>query len=282
MAKVTPGFAPLKGKMGNMVFRMIGDQMVAGVKAKDARNPRSGMQQSNRAKWFNNMAFASAMKQEGCPFGFEEKHGTQSNHSLIQKYGAKAEPAVFITQEMKNYLQVVLTDFPISRGSLPEVAQAYDAEHGVLLTDIPVDEADNVLATDTIVVVHVHPVKVELSLFEFKNEKIVLEKYPELRNREAFCLECESLELTRGFRNAFAHLDESFGLCRIDGHLALKMAPEDGACVYLKRAKSKGASLLKETYFYSSQNLVLGPAALQYREQWITPESAELSIASIR
>lgn len=282
MAKVTSNLGLLSGRMGNVVFRTVGGQMVSSVKVDGPRNPRSGIQQSNRAKWLNNMSFASVMKMQECPFGFEEKHGTQSNHSLIQKYGAKSEPAVYILQEMKTYRNVVLTEFPISRGSLPEVAQSYDDELGVLLTDIPVNEEGNILSNDTIMVLHIHPYKVSSNFYEFKAEKQALDKHPELRNREVYCLECKSLELTKSPKNALACIDESFGLCQVDGRLALKMAPEDGACIYLKRTKKRGTSTAKETYFFSSQNLVLGSAALAYREQWITPEAAEVSIASIR
>lgn len=266
------------GKVGDLLFRQIGDQTVVSHKP-IPRNPRTQAQQVNRARWLNNVSFVQIMKRGNFYFGFEEKHGSQSDTCLVQKYGSKAEPAVYIVQDMKG-AAVVLTEFPISRGSLPAVEQQYDAEHGVLMTDIAVDDMGWINTEYTVVVVHAHPEKMNSSLNYTKAMTDVLTKHPELMEREIYTPCLTSVEINPA-DTPRPNISDYDSLTAIDGRLCVRMVPEDAACVYIKRRNPRQSRAGKDAFFYSSQDMTLGPAAIEYRSQWTTPAAAELAAASI-
>lgn len=258
---------PFTGKMNGYVFRNVDGKILTQTLPKEIKNKQSYEQQKNRVRILNGMAFVMAMHADGVKFGFEERRGCVSDNAMMLRYGSRMQPEVYITGFQKEEMQSVLTEFPVSRGSLPSIAQHYDANLSELVTDIKVT-ADG----------HIDTQHECLVLLKVKNysDHVGLHKP-----------ECLNAELSKEVMQQ-ATVDEinaeteqyGMGLRVVDGHLALDMATDEAACIYAKQPNRNESDDHHQYFYYSSQDLTITPELATLRSKWTTNDALDRAITA--
>lgn len=68
------------------------------------------------------------------------------------------------------------------------------------------------------------------------------------------------------------------GLRVVDGHLALDMATDEGACIYAKQPNRNESDDRHQYFYYSSQDLTITPELATLRSSWTTKEALDRAI----
>lgn len=258
---------PFTGKMNGFVFRHVGEKDIVQTMPKEIKNRQSYAQQKNRVRILNGMAFVMAMHADGAKFGFEERRGSVSDQAIMLRYGSRMLPEVYITGSHKEDMMTVLTEFPVSRGSLPSIGQHYDATLGELVTDIMVSDDG-----------HIDTQHESLVLLKVKNYSgpMGLHK-PECLNAELN----KDLMLQATVEEINAEAEQyGMGLRVVDGHLALDMATDEAACIYAKQLNRNESDDRHQYFYYSSQDLTITPELAALRSKWTTTEALDRAIQS--
>ena len=126
----------LNGSVGSHTFRYSKGQLIVSQKAVDHTDARTYEQVAQRAKWMNVVAIAKSMTSSAFKFGFEDKAQNQTDFNLFYKYALSLEPAIYITKAMREAGVFVPAPYPITKGSLGTIQNAYDATNGCIATDL--------------------------------------------------------------------------------------------------------------------------------------------------
>lgn len=258
---------PFTGKMNGYVFRNVDGKLLAQTMPKEIKNRQSYEQQKNRVRILNGMAFVMAMHADGVKFGFEERRGSMSDNAMMLRYGSRMQPEVYITGFNKEEMQSVLTEFPVSRGSLPSIGQHYDANIGKLVTDIKVTDDG-----------HIDTQHESLVLLKVKN-------HSDLKNlRKPECLTAElSKELMQQVTVEEINAETEqygMGLSVVDGCMALDMATDEAACIYAKQKNRNESNDRHQYFYYSNQDLTITPELATLRSKWTTNQALDIAITA--
>lgn len=125
MSKGSLFFGNARGKLGQVVLSTVKGQQIARAWQPKVANPRTSVQQVQRAKFANSVKFYRRATQNLFKFAFEDKKRTESDYNAFMRHNVDAAMVVNRAQ-YDNILYPALAWFwTISAGSLGELKSMY-------------------------------------------------------------------------------------------------------------------------------------------------------------
>lgn len=137
----------LMGSVGSHTFRYTNGQLVVSQKAATVTNPRTYEQVARRALFLNVAAAGKLLSSATFKFAFEDKEAKQTDYNMFFKYAMMTSNPVYITKNMRQSGICVPVEYPVSRGSLPNIKYSYDASAQAFVTNL---SASDVTASTTV------------------------------------------------------------------------------------------------------------------------------------
>ena len=109
----------LRGKVGDLVYRVRDGEQVVSAYNPQVRNPRTELQMLQRTKWLNVLGMYKVM-QPYLKEGFENKQEGRTDYNRFMSLNLQAEP-VYITREQFDNGGSVIAPYIITQGSLPPI-----------------------------------------------------------------------------------------------------------------------------------------------------------------
>lgn len=109
----------LRGKVGDLVYRIRDGEQVVSAYNPQVRNPRTEAQMQQRTKWLNVLGLYKVL----APYlkeGFENKQAGRTDYNRFMSINLQAEP-VYITREQYDNGGSVIAPYVITQGSLPPI-----------------------------------------------------------------------------------------------------------------------------------------------------------------
>lgn len=131
MSKGSLFFGNARGKLGQVVLSSVKGQQIARAWQPKVANPRTSVQQTQRAKFANSVKFYRRATQNLFKFAFEDKKRTESDYNAFMRHNVDAAMVVNRAQ-YDNILYPALAWFwTISAGSLGELKSMYYSSESV-------------------------------------------------------------------------------------------------------------------------------------------------------
>ena len=137
----------IMGSIGSHTFRYTNGQLVVSQKAATVSNPRTYEQVARRALFLNVAAAGKLLSSATFKFAFEDKEAKQTDYNMFFKYAMMTSNPVYITKNMRQSGICVPVEYPVSRGSLPNIKYSYDASAQAFVTNL---SASDVTASTTV------------------------------------------------------------------------------------------------------------------------------------
>lgn len=127
MSKGSLFFGRATGKLGQIVLSNVKGQQIARAWQPKVANPRTSVQQVQRAKFANAVKFYKRATQNLFKFAFEDKRKTESDYNAFMRHNVERSE-VFNRKSYDNMNFPALSEWIISAGSLGELtSSAYDS-----------------------------------------------------------------------------------------------------------------------------------------------------------
>lgn len=127
MSKGSLFFGRATGKLGQIVLSNVKGQQIARAWQPKVANPRTSVQQVQRAKFANAVKFYKRATQNLFKFAFEDKRKTESDYNAFMRHNVELSE-VFNRKSYDNMNYPALSEWIISVGSLGELtSSAYDS-----------------------------------------------------------------------------------------------------------------------------------------------------------
>ena len=145
MSKGSLFFGRATGKLGQIVLSNVKGQQIARAWQPKVANPRTSMQQIQRAKFANSVKFYKRATQNLFKFAYEDKRKTESDYNAFMRYNVERSMIVY-RKSYDNMNFPALGEWIIAAGSLGDFkSEDYDSR---TITDAcgllsPIDDPDN-------------------------------------------------------------------------------------------------------------------------------------------
>lgn len=127
MSKGSLFFGKATGKLGQIVLSNVKGQQIARAWQPKVANPRTSVQQMQRAKFANAVKFYKRATQNLFKFAFEDKRKTESDYNAFMRHNVERSE-IFNRKSYDNMNYPALSEWIISVGSLGELSSsAYDS-----------------------------------------------------------------------------------------------------------------------------------------------------------
>ena len=127
MSKGSLFFGKATGKLGQIVLSNVKGQQIARAWQPKVANPRTSVQQMQRAKFANAVKFYKRATQNLFKFAFEDKRKTESDYNAFMRHNVELSE-IFNRKSYDNMNYPALSEWIISVGSLGEfTSSAYDS-----------------------------------------------------------------------------------------------------------------------------------------------------------
>ena len=127
MSKGSLFFGKATGKLGQIVLSNVKGQQIARAWQPKVANPRTSVQQMQRAKFANAVKFYKRATQNLFKFAFEDKRKTESDYNAFMRHNVELSE-IFNRKSYDNMNYPALSEWVISVGSLGELtSSAYDS-----------------------------------------------------------------------------------------------------------------------------------------------------------
>lgn len=127
MSKGSLFFGKATGKLGQIVLSNVKGQQIARAWQPKVANPRTSVQQIQRAKFANAVKFYKRATQNLFKFAFEDKRKTESDYNAFMRHNVERSE-VFNRKSYDNMNFPALSEWIIAAGSLGELtSSAYDS-----------------------------------------------------------------------------------------------------------------------------------------------------------
>lgn len=127
MSKGSLFFGKATGKLGQIVLSNVKGQQIARAWQPKVANPRTSVQQMQRAKFANAVKFYKRATQNLFKFAFEDKRKTESDYNAFMRHNVELSE-IFNRKSYDNMNYPALSEWIISVGSLGELmSSAYDS-----------------------------------------------------------------------------------------------------------------------------------------------------------
>ena len=127
MSKGSLFFGKATGKLGQIVLSNVKGQQIARAWQPKVANPRTSVQQMQRAKFANAVKFYKRATQNLFKFAFEDKRKTESDYNAFMRHNVELSE-IFNRKSYDNMNYPALSEWVISFGSLGELtSSAYDS-----------------------------------------------------------------------------------------------------------------------------------------------------------
>lgn len=127
MSKGSLFFGKATGKLGQIVLSNVKGQQIARAWQPKVANPRTSVQQIQRAKFANAVKFYKRATQNLFKFAFEDKRKTESDYNAFMRHNVELSE-IFNRKSYDNMNYPALSEWIISVGSLGELtSSAYDS-----------------------------------------------------------------------------------------------------------------------------------------------------------
>lgn len=127
MSKGSLFFGKASGKLGQIVLSNVKGQQIARAWQHKVANPRTSVQQMQRAKFANAVKFYKRATQNLFKFAFEDKRKTESDYNAFMRHNVELSE-IFNRKSYDNMNYPALSEWIISVGSLGELtSSAYDS-----------------------------------------------------------------------------------------------------------------------------------------------------------
>lgn len=127
MSKGSLFFGKATGKLGQIVLSNVKGQQIARAWQPKVANPRTSVQQIQRAKFANAVKFYKRATQNLFKFAFEDKRKTESDYNAFMRHNVELSE-IFNRRSYDNMNYPALSAWVISVGSLGELtSSAYDS-----------------------------------------------------------------------------------------------------------------------------------------------------------
>ena len=127
MSKGSLFFGRATGKLGQIVLSNVKGQQIARAWQPKVANPRTSVQQIQRAKFANAVKFYKRATQNLFKFAFEDKRKTESDYNAFMRHNVELS-GIFNRKSYDNMNYPALSEWVISVGSLGELqSSAYDS-----------------------------------------------------------------------------------------------------------------------------------------------------------
>ena len=127
MSKGSLFFGKATGKLGQIVLSNVKGQQIARAWQPKVANPRTSVQQIQRAKFANAVKFYKRATQNLFKFAFEDKRKTESDYNAFMRHNVELSE-IFNRKSYDNMNYPALSQWVISVGSLGEFSSsAYDS-----------------------------------------------------------------------------------------------------------------------------------------------------------
>lgn len=127
MSKGSLFFGKATGKLGQIVLSNVKGQQIARAWQPKVANPRTSVQQMQRAKFANAVKFYKRATQNLFKFAFEDKRKTESDYNAFMRHNVELSE-IFNRKSYDNMNFPALSEWIISVGSLGEfTSSAYDS-----------------------------------------------------------------------------------------------------------------------------------------------------------
>ena len=127
MSKGSLFFGKATGKLGQIVLSNVKGQQIARAWQPKVANPRTSVQQIQRAKFANAVKFYKRATQNLFKFAFEDKRKTESDYNAFMRHNVELSE-IFNRKSYDNMNYPALSAWVISVGSLGELtSSAYDS-----------------------------------------------------------------------------------------------------------------------------------------------------------
>lgn len=127
MSKGSLFFGKASGKLGQIVLSNVKGQQIARAWQPKVANPRTSVQQMQRAKFANAVKFYKRATQNLFKFAFEDKRKTESDYNAFMRHNVELSE-IFNRKSYDNMNFPALSEWIISVGSLGELtSSAYDS-----------------------------------------------------------------------------------------------------------------------------------------------------------
>lgn len=125
MSKGSLFFGNARGKLGQVVLSTVKGQQIARAWQPKVANPRTSIQQVQRAKFANSVKFYRRATQNLFKFAFEDKKRTESDYNAFMRHNVDA--AMVVNRMQYDYIlyPALAYEWTISAGSLGEVRSMY-------------------------------------------------------------------------------------------------------------------------------------------------------------
>lgn len=145
MSKGSLFFGRASGKLGQIVLSNVKGQQIARAWQPKVANPRTSVQQIQRAKFANSVKFYKRATQNLFKFAFEDKRKTESDYNAFMRYNVE-HSEVFNRKSYDNFNYPALAQWTIAVGSLGEL-KCIDYESRTISNASalrgPIDNPDN-------------------------------------------------------------------------------------------------------------------------------------------
>ena len=127
MSKGSLFFGKATGKLGQIVLSNVKGQQIARAWQPKVANPRTSVQQMQRAKFANAVKFYKRATQNLFKFAYEDKRKTESDYNAFMRHNVERSE-IFNRKSYDNMNYPALSEWVISVGSLGELtSSAYDS-----------------------------------------------------------------------------------------------------------------------------------------------------------
>src|SRR5574344_1909223 len=127
MSKGSLYFGKASGKLGQIVLSNVKGQQIARAWQPKVANPRTSVQQMQRAKFANAVKFYKRATQNLFKFAFEDKRRTESDYNAFMRHNVESS-LIFNRISYDNINYPALGEWAISVGSLGEFqSREYDS-----------------------------------------------------------------------------------------------------------------------------------------------------------
>lgn len=145
MSKGSLFFGRASGKLGQIVLSNVKGQQIARAWQPKVANPRTSVQQIQRAKFANAVKFYKRATQNLFKFAFEDKRKTESDYNAFMRHNVELS-RIFNRISYDNINYPALAEWVISVGSLGELkSSAYDSRtiSNASALSSPIDNTDD-------------------------------------------------------------------------------------------------------------------------------------------